>query len=155
LAIEACLVEARDRFGLRIIEFSVLGNHLHVLVEAESSKALSRGMQGLNVRIAKALNRIMGRRGSVFDDHYHAELLATPTQLVNAIAYVLGNHERHSGTRGIDPCSSLACQRSGVVMQPQTWLLRFGWRRARIASPWTARWIAVWSASTDPMRAAA
>src|SRR5438876_1449634 len=39
----------------RLIEFSVLGNHLHrlhLLVEADSSLALSRGMQGLNVRFA-------------------------------------------------------------------------------------------------------
>src|SRR5262249_57265032 len=35
--IELCLEEARERFGLRIIEFSVLGNHLHLIVEADSS----------------------------------------------------------------------------------------------------------------------
>ena len=45
---------------VRIIEFSVLGNHLHLIVEADSSVALSRGMQGLTVRIAKALNRACG-----------------------------------------------------------------------------------------------
>jgi REP element-mobilizing transposase RayT len=96
--------DARERFGMRIIEFSVLGNHLHVLVEAESSVALSRGMQGLNVRIAKALNGVMQRRGSVFDDHYHSRLLPTPTQLVKAIGYILGNHEHHYGrSRGVDP----------------------------------------------------
>src|SRR5437763_2957139 len=91
-AIEAALQGARERFGLRIIEFSVLGNHLHLLVEADSNAALSRGMQGLSVRIAKALNRVMQRRGRVLDDHYHSRLLRSPTQLVNAIAYVLGNH---------------------------------------------------------------
>src|SRR3954471_4501239 len=31
-AIEKCLEDARERFGLRIIEFSVLGNHLHLIV---------------------------------------------------------------------------------------------------------------------------
>src|SRR3954464_341478 len=48
--IQDCFAAARERFGLRIIEFAVLGNHLHLLVEADSSAALSRGMQGLCVR---------------------------------------------------------------------------------------------------------
>src|SRR5918911_4564353 len=88
-AIEQCFADARERFGLRVIEFSVLGNHLHLLVEADSSVALSRGMQGLAVRIAKALNSVMQRRGNVFDDHYHSRLLRTPTELVRASAHVL------------------------------------------------------------------
>lgn len=44
--IESSLEAARGRFGLRVIEFSVLGNHLHLVVEADDSEALSRGMQG-------------------------------------------------------------------------------------------------------------
>jgi len=97
--IEDCFAGARDRFGLRVIEFSVLGNHLHLVVEADSDLALSRGMQGLGVRIARALNRLMKRRGRVFEDHYHSRLLGSPTQLVNAIAYVLGNHAHHLAVR--------------------------------------------------------
>src|SRR5207248_9771063 len=86
--IEQCFADARERFGLRIVEFSVLGNHIHLVVEADSSSALAKGLQGWAVRIAKALNRVMQRRGTVFDDHYHSHLLRSPTQLVNAIAYV-------------------------------------------------------------------
>jgi putative transposase len=141
--IEQCFANARERFGLRLIEFSVLGNHLHLLVEADSSLALTRGMQGLAVRIAKALNRIMQRRGSVFDDHYHSRLLRTPTEVVGAIGYVLGNHEHHYGSsRGIDPYSSLACDRRRLLAVPTTWLLRIGWRRSRVRSPWTGEWAA-------------
>jgi len=85
-AIAACFERSLGRFGLRLIEFSVLGNHLHLIVEADDTESLSRGMQGLSVRVAKALNRVMGSRGRVFADHYHARLLGTPTELVNAIA---------------------------------------------------------------------
>jgi len=115
-------------------------HHFHLLVEAESDRSLSRGMQGLCVRIARALNRVMRRRGTVFDDHYHARLLRSPTELVNAIAYVLGNHEHHYGpSRGVDPYSSLACDRQ-VLSEPMTWLIRTGWRRARMKSKWLDRW---------------
>ena len=133
-AIEASLAAALGRFGLRVVQFSVLGNHLHLIVEADSSEALGRGMQGLLIRVAKALNRMMrGRRGRVFADHYHARLLATPTELVNAIAYVLGNHARHYGGAGVDRFSSATldpARRARVLAQPVSWLLRSGWRRA-------------------------
>jgi len=138
--IEACLADALGRFGLRVIEFTVLGNHLHLIVEADGSAALSRGMQGLNIRIAKALNRLMSSHGSVFADHYHARLLTTPTELVNAIAYVLGNFaHHHGGDPGRDRFSSGAYdgeQRHLVLADPRTWLLKAGWRRARRVPHW-------------------
>src|SRR5207244_11066046 len=48
--IEQCLADALGRFGLRVVQFSIMGNHLHLIVEADSSGALTRGMQGLNIR---------------------------------------------------------------------------------------------------------
>jgi hypothetical protein len=60
---------------MRLVEFSVLGNDLHLVVEADTSEALSRGMQGLCIRLAMALNRALRRTGQVFSDHYHSRLL--------------------------------------------------------------------------------
>ena len=128
-----CLAEATGRFGLRVIEYSVLGNHVHFIVEADSAEALSRGMQGLSIRIAKALNALMGCAGSVFDDHYDARLLKTPTEIVRAIAYVLRNHEHHFGAAGRDPFSSDALSvsdRQARLSVPVSWLLKIGWRKA-------------------------
>ena len=138
--IETCLADARGRFGLRVIEFTVLGNHLHLLIEADSAHSLSRGMQGLGIRVAKALNRLMRRPGRVFGDHYHSRLLRTPAELVNAIAYVLGNHAHHfGGPRRLDTFSSAAYapeRRELVLSHPRAWLLRTGWRRARRRPLW-------------------
>lgn len=154
-AIAACFASSRGRLGLRVIEFSVLGNHLHLLVEADSDQCLSRGMQGLCVRIARALNRVMRRRGKVFEDHYHAVLLRSPTQLVNAIGYVLGNHEHHYGpAQGDDPYSSLACDRTALLASPRTWLIRKGWGRVRMKSVWAKAWMDRWLRAIDPPSAA-
>jgi len=134
-AIETAFAGAHERFGLRLIEYSILGNHLHLLVEADSRLALSRGMQGLGIRMAKALNRLMRRSGRVFADHYHSRLLRSPSELAAAIRYVLGNHAHHFG--GGDPrdrFSSAALdgrRRELVLSHSRTWLLRAGWRRAR------------------------
>jgi hypothetical protein len=37
----------KERFG--VVQFSVMKNHLHLIVEAQDKRALSRGMQGLTV----------------------------------------------------------------------------------------------------------
>jgi REP element-mobilizing transposase RayT len=108
-----------ERFGFRLVHYSVQGNHIHLLVEAAGKESLSLGMQGLGVRIARALNRVMKRRGSVFADHYHARILRTPAEVARVRTYLLRNAERHYGLRGADPFAS-----ADAVPRPRTWLLR-------------------------------
>ncbi len=129
--IRSCFEKARGRFGARLVEFSVQGNHLHLILEADSDAALSRALQGLCIRIAKALNKMMGRKGPVFGDHYHARLLRSPTALVRAIAYLLGNAAHHFRQRGTDPYASRAPEAAAVLSASRSWLLREGWRRAK------------------------
>src|SRR5258706_10201572 len=127
----------RDRFGFRLVHFSVQGNHIHLVVEARDERALARGMQGLGVRIAKALNPLMQRKGTVFADHYHARILRSPTEVANALAYVLMNFLHHFPGEAAryaedlrDPFSS-AWREPGMdppVVAGRTWLLTVGWR---------------------------
>jgi len=128
--IRECFVAARGRFGLRLVEFSVLGNHLHLIVEADDSAALSTGMQGLSIRVAKAVNRMLERTGHVFADHYHSRLLKTPTELTRAIRYVIENARHHYGERGADFFSSRGRDALVALVRPIGWLLRLGWSRA-------------------------
>jgi REP element-mobilizing transposase RayT len=60
-AIASALAEGRDRFGSGLVHFSVQANHLHLIAEADDEDALARGMQGLGVRIARALNQVLRR----------------------------------------------------------------------------------------------
>src|ERR1700745_3655679 len=65
--IEKALREG-TKASFRVVHHSVQGNHVHLLVEADDQRALARGMQGLAVRTAHALNRVMNaRRGGVLD----------------------------------------------------------------------------------------
>src|SRR5262245_19913057 len=79
------------RFGFRLVHFAVMGNHMHLIVEAPDRQALSRGMKGLGVRIARALNRVMGRQGRVIGDRYDAHILRTPTEVKHARRYLVKN----------------------------------------------------------------
>jgi len=133
--IAAALRLGGDRFSVRVVQFSVQGNDIHLLVEAANRGALARAVQGLSIRIAKGLNRMMGRKGRVFDDRYHARVLRTPTEVRHAIHYVRDNARKHAAQRGetyapgyVDPYSSAGAPE--LALPAQTWLLREGWRRA-------------------------
>jgi hypothetical protein len=127
--IEKAFNASRGRFGLRLNHFSVQSNHLHLIVETTDREALGRAMKGLNVRIAKGLNRLMGRSGRVVGDRYHARSLKTPAEVRNAVEYVLRNWNKHTGRGGLDPYCSLA--RPDLVVAPLTWLLLHGRERRR------------------------
>jgi REP-associated tyrosine transposase len=135
--IRKALQDASKRFGMQVVHFSIQGNHLHLIVEASEREALARSMKGLAVRVARGLNRLAGRRGTVFADRYHARPLATPREVANTIRYVLENYRKH--TREAlprdwqDPFASTVAR---PLLEPKVWLLRVGWRqRAKPAGP--------------------
>jgi hypothetical protein len=119
----------------------VRADHLHLLVEADVVRALSRGLQGLAIRVAKAVNRMLGRQGAVWGDRCHARALRTPREVRHALVYVLQNWRKHvRKARGVDWYSSAvwfdgwrtAAARpagSAPVAAARTWLARIGWRR--------------------------
>jgi hypothetical protein len=125
-----------------------MSNHLHLIAECEGREDLSHGMQAFATRLGKAINRALERRGSVFAGRYHARALATPTEVRNALRYVLLNARHHAHEAGrslptqwLDPCSTAASfdgwTRALLLHEPldlgtspaRSWLLRVGWRR--------------------------
>jgi REP element-mobilizing transposase RayT len=145
--LERAFYRGSDRFGGRVCHFSVQHNHIHLIVEADDARALARALQGLSIRMAKGLNRVMGRHGGVFADRFHARSLRTPTEVRNVLVYVLANRHKHRPAdqprtrRGwMDPCSSSAWFEGfdpphapryypGPVAPAATWLLTQGYRR--------------------------
>jgi len=150
-AVERALGAIRDeRADFRVVHFSVQTNHLHLLAEASGAEALSRGMQGLAIRIARGVNRAAGRSGKLWADRFHARVLRSPREVRLAVCYVLQNTRRHATTERelvdpswIDPRSSgpwfdgwrsLPHGFDPPLGPPptspsQTWLLSRGWRR--------------------------
>jgi REP element-mobilizing transposase RayT len=148
---EAALAGIQGREDFRVVHFSLQGEHLHLVLEADDADALATGMQGLTVRLAKGLNRMMGRRGRVFTDRYHAHVLRTPAEVRNALAYVLLNRNSHMVRIGVRPDAgrrddfSSAATLDGwtdggapaprtVTSAPRSWLLRAGWKRRGLLS---------------------
>ena len=163
-AVRGAMVVASVRADFRIVDVSIQGTHIHLLVEAENERALANGMRAFEIsaarRINAAITRRTGRRrtGAVFPDRYHAHVLRTPRETRNALAYVLNNWRKHREDRehrddplAIDSYSTApSFDGWGEVdptrlrwppeyeplprAAPQTWLLRAGWKRHGLLS---------------------
>ena len=140
------------RSWFRVVHFSVQANHVHLLVEADDKASLSRGIMGVAIRMARAVNGVLARRGNVWGERYHSRALKAPREVRNGIVYVLMNKHKHASRAvGLDPCSSaslfdgwkfppsLAPPPESVernpVERPTTWLLRSGWKRHGLIGP--------------------
>jgi REP element-mobilizing transposase RayT len=162
-AIREATLTAALREDFRIVHVSLQRTHVHLIVEANDKDALARGMQGFQISAAKHLNAAISkgrpgprRRGTVFPDRYHAEIIKSPTQARHTLSYVMNNWRKHEEDR-VAPMStwtidwfSTAAMFPGwaeygdeaflwrgpptydplVVYQPKTWLLRQGWKKS-------------------------
>ena len=156
-ALKAARAEAEKKGSeFQVVHFKIEGNHLHLVAEARSRTGLSRGMAGLEIRIARAVNGALGRKGKLFPDRYHRRDLGTPTEVRNVLVYVLNNarkHTRHIGhvayvdvtssgesfdgwTEPVEMYRSLADDREPwTQVRAWTWLARAGWRTRGVISP--------------------
>lgn len=109
--IDGCFAGAMVRDGFRIVHWSMMSNHFHVIVEAACRSSMTAGVKGLKVRLARAINRWLGRKGSVFVGRCFEEVLTCARQVRRCVRYVLENAKRHAGRAWVpagelDPFSS-------------------------------------------------
>jgi hypothetical protein len=158
VAIERSL-RAASNARYRVVHYSLQADHVHLVVEAIDRLALSRGTQGLAIRLARAFNRVLRRRGKVWGDRFFARDLRSPREVRAGIVYVLMNHKKHgvasrASGRVALPFSSAAwfdgftASASSYVVRlrahlpsdaipvarPRTWLARRGWRRSGLVA---------------------
>jgi REP element-mobilizing transposase RayT len=104
-AMRDATITAGLRERLRIVHISLQRNHVHMLVEADTKLALARGMQGFQISAARHINTALGadryrrRRGPVFADRYHLEVITSPTRARRALSYILNNWRKHREDR--------------------------------------------------------
>jgi putative transposase len=166
-AMREATITAALRERIRIVHISIQRTHVHMLVEAENGLALARGMQGFTISASRNVNTALTsrgrrRRGAVFADRYHLEVITSPTRARHALSYVLNNWRRHkedqqglATTWLVDPYSS-GIQFPGwkelegkdfmwriretydplIVRRPESWILREGWK---LCGPISAR----------------
>ena len=89
----ACVRALPDR-GVRVLAYSLMPNHLHLFVVADDREALGDAMRYLFSKLARALQRLAGRRGRVFSDRYFSVVARSVRQAWITLNYVLFNAGR-------------------------------------------------------------
>jgi REP element-mobilizing transposase RayT len=156
--VRAALIAASQKIRFRLIAYSVQGNHLHLIAEADDKFALSRAMRSLSIRIAKRINQLMRARGRRIRNRYMLSVLRTKCDVQRALAYVLNNYRRHAAQSRrrmpdgwIDPCSSAVwfehwskpptptadpCpDMARGTVRPQSNIMRHGWKAYGLIDP--------------------
>ena len=145
------LVNQRAGFG--IVHFSVMGDHIHLMLEAVDRPTFDRAMISLNTMLARRLNKLWSRGGDVFPDRFHSQALTGPRRVWYALRYILTNARKHGLWRrkSGDPFSSInflyeihfpayvppskGPTTFPYLTRPTSWLLSKGWRRSAPIPP--------------------
>jgi putative transposase len=98
------LYEARRRYRLCVLDYTVTSNHVHLIVRDRDRGEIAASMQLIEGCTAQAYNRRKRRGGAFWEDQYHATAVQTGEHLARCLVYV-----------------DLNMVRAGVVRHPIEW----------------------------------
>ena len=99
------LFEAKKRYGLEVLNYTVTSNHIHLLVYSNHVReAVPRALQLVAGRVGQKYNQRKNRKGAFWEDRYHATAVDTDEHLIRCLAYI-----------------DLNMVRAGVVAHPREW----------------------------------
>jgi putative transposase len=106
------LYQARKRYGLCVIDYTVTCKHIHLLVRDQGRDEIAAGMQLIEGRTAQPFNRRKSHAGAFWQDRYHATAVETGEHLARCLVYI-----------------DLNMVRAGVVTHPS--IGSISWRKLR------------------------
>jgi putative transposase len=100
------LFEAKRRFGLVVLNYTVTSNHIHLIVKDDGDRNVIPQSIGLIAgRTAQEYNEGKNRKGAFWEDRYHSTAIETGEHLLRCLVYV-----------------DLNMVRAKVVKHPSEWL---------------------------------
>jgi putative transposase len=82
------LYEAKKLFHLRVLNYMVTSNHIHLLVINSGEKVISKSLQLIAGRTGQAYNQRKGRSGGYWEDRYHATAIETGEHFIQCLVYI-------------------------------------------------------------------
>ncbi len=95
----AWLFKAKKRFGLRILNYVVTSNHIHLLVLDNGEGEISKSIQLVAGRTAQEYNQRKKRNGAFWEDRYHATAIESGKHLIRCMIYIDLNMVRAGAVR--------------------------------------------------------
>jgi putative transposase len=100
------LYEAKKRFGLKVLNYCVTSNHVHLLVcDSAGGDCIAKSVQLIAGRTGQEYNQRKHRKGAFWEDRYHATAVEAGEHLLRCVIYI-----------------DLNMVRAGVVSHPQQWI---------------------------------
>ena len=100
------LFEAKKRYGLRILNYNVTSNHIHLLVIDSGQEVIPKSIQLVAGRTAQEYNLRKTVKEHFGEDRYHATAISTDLHLTKCLIYI-----------------DLNMVRAGVVNHPSEWAI--------------------------------
>jgi putative transposase len=98
-------LEAKKRYGLLILNYTVTSNHIHLLVVDDSDRdVIPNSIRLVAGRTAQEFNQRKRRKGAFWEDRYHATAIESGDHLLRCIVYI-----------------DLNMVRAGAVEYPSQW----------------------------------
>ena len=83
------LFQAKKRYGLRVLNYMVTSNHIHLLVlDGGGRDVISRSIQLIAGRTGQEYNQRKNRKGAFWEDRYHATAIESNRHLIQCIVYI-------------------------------------------------------------------
>ena len=98
------LFEAKKRYQLQVLNFTVTSNHIHLLVSDSEKDVIPKSLQLISGKTAQEFNKRKQRKGAFWDDRYHATAIEAGEHLLRCLVYI-----------------DLNMVRNGVVAHPSLW----------------------------------
>ena len=99
------LFEAKKRYDIKILNYIVTSNHIHLLLLDDFSyKAIPKAMQLIQGRTGQEYNIKKDRNGAFWEDRYHATAIGSDEHFIQCMVYL-----------------NLNMVRAGVVNHPIEW----------------------------------
>jgi putative transposase len=99
------LFEAKRRYGLTILNYTVTSNYIHLLIQdGKERDVIPRSIKLVAGRIGQEFNLRKKRKGAFWEDRYHATAVETDQHLLRCLVYI-----------------DLNMVRAGVVSHPSEW----------------------------------
>ncbi len=146
-------IDRAKKDGCQVVHYSIQGDHVHLVVEAQDKRELSSGVRRVVIAFARRFNRdVLGRsKGKIWGDRYHRRDLATPREVRNVLVYLFTNAVKHgergasrfvpdrrSSALGFDGWAGIPAKMMQAFIgtrepwrppEARTWLLRVGWKK--------------------------
>ena len=99
------LFEAKKRYGLSVLNYTVTSNHIHLLVRDNGERdVIPNSVQLFAGRMGQEYNQRKNRKGAYWEDRYHATAVETDKHLLQCMIYI-----------------DMNMVRAGVVKHPIDW----------------------------------